>query len=379
MLSYLLSGGALLLTAFARNSRLDPGFDPHQILGGQLRLSAVAYPTLDSRTQFVRNVLDRLRATPGVVDASTTLNPFIPGFTFVTAINIEGKPSADGQSYTVQVRRAMPHYFKTMKIPEIEGRTFNDTDVPQSLPVVVVSRMFADRFWPGESAIGKRVMRPSDLEHKLTVIGVVGDVSDAGFNLAQAPTLYLPYAQNNIATASVGLVIRTTGDPESMAKTVTDVVHQVDPAQPFSGVTTMDKFLGDSLGPDRFRGVLLVVFGVTGLLIAVVGIYGVASRGVAERTRELGVRLALGARPSQVRMLVLRYAATGIAAGFVLGLPVAWAAGQALRHWLPGVGTAAPGAVAIALGALALAGTIAAVVPAFRAGRLDPLSALRAD
>jgi putative ABC transport system permease protein len=191
--------------------------------------------------------------------------------------------------------------------------------------------------------------------------------------------MYTTYAQSNVATASVGIVIRTAVDPLSMAKTVADVVHQIDPQQPFSGVTTMDKFLGDSLGPDRFRGVLLVVFAVTGLLIAAIGIYGVASRGVAERTRELGVRLALGSQPGELRLLVLRYAGAGIAAGFAFGLPVAWLANHELQHWLPGVGTAAPGEVVLALAALAVAGAVAAGVPAMRAGRVDPVVALRAD
>jgi predicted lysophospholipase L1 biosynthesis ABC-type transport system permease subunit len=243
----------------------------------------------------------------------------------------------------------------------------------------VVSRLFAAKFWPGERAVGKRVMRSADVEHKMTVVGVVGDVNDAGFGQPQAPTVYVPYAQNNLATASVGLVIRTAGDPLAMAKTVSDVVHQIDPAQPLSGVTTLDTFLGDSLGPDRFRGALLLVFAATGLLIASVGIYGVASRGVAERTRELGLRLALGGRPSQVRALVLRYAGAGIAAGFILGWPAAWLSERALRHWLPGVGDSAPGGVAMASALLAVAGLVSAGVPALRAGRVDPLVALRAE
>jgi len=375
----LLSVGALLLTAFDRASRLDPGFDPHQVLGGQLRLSALAYPSPDSRTHLVASVLDRLRATPGIADASVTQNLFIPGFAFVTAIRIDGKPSPDGQPYTVQFRRAMPRYFATMKIPEIDGRTFDDHDGPQALPVAVVSRLFADKFWPGERAVGKRIIRPADVAHPLTVIGVVGDVNDAGLGQAKAATMYTTYAQGNVATASVGLVIRTAGDPLAMASTVTGVVHQIDPAQPFSGVTTMDRFLDDSLGPDRFRGVLLIVFASTGLLIAAVGIYGVASRGVAERTRELGVRMALGGQPSDMRALVLRRAAAGIGIGFIAGVPVAWLAGLAIRHWLPDVGGAAPGTLAVAWGALGAAGALAATVPAMRAGRVDPLVALRAD
>jgi putative ABC transport system permease protein len=372
----LLACGALLLAAFGENSRTNPGFDAGHVLGGQLRLSATALPTSEARTRFVETVLDRLRATPGIVDASTTQNLFLPGFASVTLVMIDGRPSPDGQPYTAQFRRTSPGYFRTMRIPELGGRTFERRDDATAPLVAVVSHLFATQYWPGEDAVGRRLRWSGKL---VTVIGVVGDVSDVGLGQPPAPTLYLAYAQSNNAFASVGLVVRTTGSPTDLASTVARVVHEVDPAQPLSSVTTLDQFLGDSLGPARFRGMLLACFSLIGVLLAAVGVYGVTSRGVSERTRELGVRLALGGQPSEIRNLVLAQAVGTVAVGIVLGGPATWLAIAALRHGIAGLEVSAAGPVTGAFVTLAVAGLVAAGGPALRAARVDPLTALRAD
>jgi putative ABC transport system permease protein len=373
----LLTSGGLLASAFDQSTRVDPGFDPQHVLGAQVRLPTSAYPTPESRWQFVKTVLARIRATPGVIDASTTHNMFIPGFAFITLVNIEGKPTPDGQAYTVQFRRVSPGYFRTMRIAELRGRSFDDHDDPQATPVAIVSRGFAEQFWPGEEALGRRLQRTADLSKWFTVVGVVEDVRDVSLTQAPSPTLYIPFAQNNVATASVGLVVRTAGQPLAASKAVSQAVHEVDPAQPLSNVTTVDGFLQDSLGAGRFRSVVLVVFAALGLLLASVGIYGVTARGVAERTRELGVRLALGGEPWRIRRLVLARSLAGVAAGFAAGLPAALLTAAALKQWLPGVETARPAAAILAQAGLVAAGLIAAGVPALRAGRVDPLVALR--
>jgi putative ABC transport system permease protein len=370
----LLTSGALLVSAFSQSARANPGFDPHHVLGAQLRLPAASYKTLESRAAFVHTMLERVRSAPGVVEASTTANLFVPGFAFITLVKIEGRPSPDGQAYTVQFRRISPGYFRTMRIPELAGRTFDDRDVSPGLLAAVVSRSFADRFWPGEDPIGRRVQRASAV---LTVIGVVGDVSDVGFSQPPAPTIYGAYAQNNIAAAPVSLVVRTSGDPDGAVKTVARAIHEVDPAQPLSGVTTLDRFLSDSLGPERFRSVLLTVFASLGLALAAVGIYGVTSRGVAERSREMGVRLALGCEPGRIWRLVLRQSLAAVVTGFAAGVPIAAATAAFLRHSLPGVSAGSAVAAVPALAALASAAFVAAALPARRATRVDPLSALR--
>lgn len=372
----LLACGALLLSAFDEATRRDPGFDPHGVLGAQIRLSTIAYPTPQARAAFVKTMLEHVRSAPGVTDASTTANLFVPGFAFVTLINIEGRPSPDNQPYTVQYRRVSPGYFRTMRIPEFQGRTFDDRDVDGALLTAVVSRSFAERYWPGEDPIGRRILRNADLTHPLTVIGVVGDVSDVGFGQAPGPAMYTPYAQGNVATAPVSLVVRVAGDPLGAARLVGRAIQDVDPAQPLSSVTTLDRFLDDSLGPDRFRSVLLLVLAALGLTLAAIGIYGVTSRGVAERTREIGVRLALGCAPVGAWRLLMGRSLAAVAFGFVAGLAGAVLSGVALRSWLPGLDAARPLAMVPALAALAIAGLVAAALPARRAMRVDPVAAL---
>ena len=372
----LLTSGALLLNAYRQSSGTHPGFDPHQVLSAQLRLPVTAYPTPAARAQFVTTTLDRVRAIPGVISASTTHNLFIPGFTFVTRISIDGKPSPDGRPYTVQFRRISPDYFQAMRIPELGGRTFDQHDTGAGQPVAVVSRLLAATYWPGEDPIGRRIIRNGT---PLTVVGVVGDVSDAGFSQPPAPTIYVAYAQDNVPQAAVGLVVRASGDPWQLVSAIKAAVREVDPAQPLSNITTTDTFLDASLGPERFRSVVLLAFAVLGLLLASVGIYGVTSRGVAERTRELGVRLALGCPPTAVRRLVLVDALKGVAVGFIAGTTGAGAADLALRHWLTGLSTTPITAALPALGALAVAAFISAAIPAARAGRVDPVVSIRSE
>ena len=182
----LLVSGALLLTAFDRTARTNPGFDPNHLFGAQLRFTETSYPTQDARTAFVRAVLDRVRAVPGVVSASTTLNFFIPGFAIQTLVQVEGQPTPTGQGYTVLFHRISPGYFETMRIPVLEGRAIDDHDIATTMPVAVVSRQFAAKFWPGASAVGRRLQRGGATSPWITIVGVAGDVSDAGFSQARS-------------------------------------------------------------------------------------------------------------------------------------------------------------------------------------------------
>lgn len=368
--------GALLLSGLNRASRIDPGFNPENVLGAQMRIAASAYPTEPARAALIAQVVERIRAIPGVISAGATLNPFIPNFFFQTTVQIEGRPSPDGQPYTVQFRRATPQYFKTMGISIIKGRDFADADGTNAPQVAMVSQSFADRFWPGEEAIGQRVTRGGRL---LTVIGVAGDVRDVSVGQPPGPTIYIAYFQQNVAVTPVSLVVRTTGDPLALADAVRSAVISVDPAQPIDHVTTVDRFLSDSLGPQRFRSALLIVLALIGVVLAAVGVYGVTARSVQERTQELGVRLALGATHGDVVRAMTLHAMRSVIAGLVAGVTLAAFAATALLRLLPDLARNDAWTAAPAIAILAATAAIAAIIPARRAAAVDPLIALRAD
>jgi predicted permease len=374
----LLSTGAMLLDGFRRTAATHPGFDSANVVAAQLRLSEVAYPTEDGRAAFVSAVLERVRRVPGVIDAGTTQNLFVPGFFFVTLVQIEGRPTPTGEPHTVQFRRVSPGYFKAMRIPELAGRTFDGRDVRSGQRVAVVSAQFAQQFWPGDDPIGRTVRRGTG--GPVTVIGVVGDVRDVGYGLAAGPTIYIPYAQNNVATAPVGLIVRTDRQRPGLVASVKAAIRDVDPAQPLASVTALDTFLHQSLGPQRFRSALLLVFAGLGLLLASVGVYGVTGRMVLERAREAGVRLALGASTGRVWWTIGSRALGGVVVGAVAGLALAVAAYGGLVRTLPELAGGTPLRSALpAFALLLLTGAVSALFPARRAARVDPLIALRSD
>jgi putative ABC transport system permease protein len=374
----LLACGALLLSGFDRASRQNPGFDPHSVLGAQLRVSATAYPTEAARAGLIARVLDRVRAVPGVESAGATLNRFVPGAFFVTAVHIEAQPTPDGEAHIVQFRRASPGYFGTMRIPILHGRDFLDGDGLDQPWVAVVSRRFADQHWPGADPLGRRMRRGTN-PRWLTVVGVVGEVSDVGFSQPPAPTVYIPFSQNNVAITPVTLVVRTQGDPLALVPAVRAAVFSADPAQPIDSVTTLDQFLGDSLGPQRFRSMLLLVLGGIGLTLAGLGVYGVTARSVEERSRELGVRQALGASPAGLLRLVVGQALLVVAIGLAAGGALAAAAAGLLLSTLPNLEQAEGWWALPAVALLAAVAAVAAAVPARRALTMSPTEAFRAD
>jgi predicted permease len=374
----LLASGALLVDGFRRLAATPPGFTSAGVITAQLRLAESAYPNEAARTAVVMRVVDRIREVPGVIDASTTLNRFVPGFAFVTLLHIDGHPTPDGAPHTVQFRRVTPGYFRTLGIPEIAGRTFDARDVKGGQPVAVVSDLLAKRYWPNEDPIGRTVRRGANAP--MTVIGIVGDVSDVGFGQAPQPTIYMPYFQNNTVAAPVALVVRSDRTLADLVPALKRAVWEIDPAQPLANVSTLDDFLGASLGPQRFRSTLLTAFAAIGLLLACVGIFGVTERTVIERRREAGVRLALGASARRVWWTVSSRALAGVAWGAGLGLIAALGVNRALTVFLPELRDASALTTALpALALLTVTGLLSAIVPARRASRVDPLVALRGD
>jgi putative ABC transport system permease protein len=374
----LLVCGAVLLSGFQETARLAPGFDAGHVVGAQLRLSPAAYPTVAARNDLVFRVLERIRAIPGVESAGTTMNLFIPGFAYQTLVHIEGRPTPDGQAHAVQFRRVSPDYFRTLRIPVRRGRDFAPGDGPQAPRVVVVSQAFADRYWPGEDPIGRRVRRTAQPD-MLTVIGVAGDVRDVGLAQVSEPTLYSPIMQDNPTIAPVSLVVRAAPGVAGVPAAMRAAVLSADPMQPIERVTRLEDFLSDSLGAQRFRSTLLLVLATLGLAIAAVGIYGVTARSVQERTREVGVRLALGAAPSTVRGMMIGQAMRAVAMGGAVGAGLALAAARLLPQVLAGLERANAWTAVPAVAALAIAALGAAALPASRAVKIDPAIALRAE
>jgi len=370
----LLVAAALLLASLSRSSSRSPGFNPAGVLSAQLRVSDKAYPTTAARAQFVDTVVERLRGVPGVVDASTTLNPFVPGFSLFTMINIEGRPAADGHPYSIQFRRITPGFFQTMGIPMLAGRAFLPSDRENSQPVAIVSQLAARRYWPDEDPIGRRIERGGKL---FTVVGVVGDTHELGLASPPAPTLYTAYAQSNPPTFPIALVVRVNGsDPYAASDGIRAAVLSVDPSQPIDRLISVDDYFSNGLGSDRLRGVVLLSFAAIGLLLATVGLYGVTASLVEERTREVGVRLVFGATPRQVWILMVSEAARMVTWGAAAGALVALGVGSALGSVVTDLSwddawSAVPAIVALAFFAL-----VAAAIPALRAARSDPKIAL---
>jgi predicted permease len=376
----LLASSAVFAAALNRTAHRAVGFDPANMLAGQIRMPETVYPTIEARGAFARAVLERVRAVPGVVDAATTLNPFSPNGGYVTGVEIEGHPSPTGTPLTSGFRRVSDGYFATMKVAIKEGRAIGEEDRFDTMPVTVVSETFARRYWPGEDAMGRRLIRGKTA---YTVVGVAGDVEDEGAGQSSASIFYIPFSQNSAALTGATLIVRTGGRPDTIAAGVRAAVLSVDPNQPIEKMTTYETFFSDSLGPDRFRGTLLGVLATLGLLLTAVGIYGVTSCMVEERTREMGVRLVMGASPRQLWTLVVGGAVLTVAIGSVAGLASATLAATAIGKLLPALTAAAQPTVSDLWAAwpacfcLAAAAFIAAGIPARRAARADARDVLR--
>lgn len=376
----LLVSSAVFAAAIARAAHRPVGFDPSNMIAGQLRMPVSAYPDTETRGAFGRAVLDKVRAIPGVVDAATTLNPFSPNGGYVTGVEIEGHPSPTGASLTVSFRRVSDGYFSTMRIPVVRGRAIGPEDRFDSMPVAVVSESFAAKYWPGEDPIGRRVIRS---QTAFTVVGIVGDVEDEGAGQSSASLFYMPFSQNSAALTGATLVVRTAGRPDDFAAAVRAAVLAVDPNQPLEKITTFESFFTASLGPDRFRGTLLGVLALLGLLLTAVGIYGVTSCMVEERSREMGVRLVMGASPRRLWWMVVGGSVLTVAVGCVTGALSATLVVTALGRVLPALTTGAapalgdlwaawPASICLAIAALAAAG-----IPARRAAKADAREVLR--
>ena len=375
----LLIGAGLLVRSLSNLSSVNPGFDPRNVLGVSLVLPDGTYPTGPRQAAFYEQLVDQVRHLPGVEGAGVVSFPPLIGPNAATSFSIVGRPApAPGQAPGADIRIADSGYFGAMRIPLIRGRLPLPSDGPSSPPVVVINQTMARRFWPGEDPIGRRIQVSwTDPAAQPEIVGIVGDVHGRTLDSDFRPTIYYSLAQS--PTGALTLVARRQGDPEPLTQGVTTVVHRIDPALPLTGVATMSSLLSTSMSDRRYPMLLLAVFAGLALVLSAVGIYGVLTYTVTQRLREIGVRMALGARGSDVLRLVINGGLRPTLLGVVIGGAGGALGARALRSLLYDVTPADPGTL---LGVSALLVTVALAamyLPARRATRVDPIVTLRAD
>ncbi|HKW61530.1 MAG TPA: ABC transporter permease [Candidatus Acidoferrum sp.] len=373
----LLAGAGLLGGSLLHVLGVNPGFNPDHLLTFQVFLSPVQYPERDSKVAIIlHEMLERIRPLPGVRSAGLVNALPITGGPS-TEFVIEGRPAPPlGDEPGADIRVADSQYFSTMGIPLVAGRVFTEHDNASSARVVVINQTLARAFWPNENPLGQRITM-KDWGPPLTgeIIGVVGDVKTNGLDEPVGPMIYWPYHQFGLVFNS--MVVRTEGDPLLMVSAVKDRIWSVDKDQPVSQIQTMDHILSQSLERRRLYFVLLGVFACVALLLAASGIYGVVSYSVTQRTREMGIRVALGAEHLDILRIIVLHAAKLALTGELLGILAALALTRLMTSLLFGLTAVDPltfAGVALLLSAVAF---VACYIPARRAMRVDPMVALR--
>jgi putative ABC transport system permease protein len=373
----LLAGAGLLARSFRLLLAVPPGFDPANVLTINVEVPRARYPDGQREVYFER-VRGALRALPGVRSVGLVNQPPLLGWGMSGLGALGDRPERLSADYRV----ADAGYFEVMRIPLLAGRLFDATDRPDAAEhAIVISRAMAERFWPAQSPIGKR-FRPLGMDQHanvwMHVVGVVGDVHHGGLGTPPKPTLYVSTRQRDDRAEYVTLVVRTAGAPGALAAAVRERLQAVEPEVPLQ-ITTMDDRVARSVADRRFSMIVLTGFGALALVLAAVGIYGVVSYGVVRRTREIGVRMALGAGRGSVVGMVLGESMRPVLLGAVLGVALSWQLSRFLRGMLFEIGPGDPVALLGAMAALVAVAVLATLVPARRAARIDPVIALRAD
>src|SRR5205809_2267209 len=375
----LLMGAGLLINSFMHLRNLHPGFRANHLLTMKIPLSEVKYPDKERRSPFYAEVLRRVQALPGVQSAAVAGNLPLTYDGDSMPIGIEGRtdPPPD-QRPDVILRVVGPGYFSTMGIPLVRGRDFNEQDKADSARVVIVSEKTARHFWPGENPIGKR-LQPGSTNRNIPWIEIIGVVKDVRQNdLVSEPKMkmYMPYQQVN-SFAPNALVVRTNVEPLSLAAAVRNAIWAVDKDQPVSNLRSMDEIVSEAVARQRFSMLLLGIFAALAMVLAAVGIYVVMSYSIAQRTREIGLRIALGAQKSDVLKMILRQGLRFVAAGLAIGLAASFALTRVMASLLFGISATDPATfVSISLMLIAVA-LLASYIPAVRAMKIDPMLALR--
>lgn len=369
----------LLLQTFYRLLRVDPGFRPSHVLTFELSLPAAKYPDQLRIVAVYQEALRKLRSLPGVQASGMTEMVPMGGATEATAIRTPEHPRTPGSpilssNYTM----VTPGYFSAVGTPLLRGREFTESDTTDSMPVTIINSTMARKFWPGQDALGKQVAPAGAVFPLATIVGITEDVKRLSLREVPPPEMFVPFTQKvwpSLLTMNV--VIRTSQDPVSLVASAREAIHSVDPDVPLARVRTLNEIVDDSMAPSRFAVITLGAFGCLAIFLAAFGMYGVISYNVSQRTPEIGIRMALGARRFDVFRMVIGQGARITALGVGLGLVASFAVTRLIGNFLFGVRPADPSTFAAVTVLLVSIGLLACYIPARRATQVEPTVALR--
>jgi putative ABC transport system permease protein len=370
----LLIGAGLLMRSFVGLQSVNVGFNPHNLLVMNIALPPSRYSTSAQISGFFDRLVQQAALLPGVSAAAVSSGlPLRPAR--YSPLLPEGYPEVPlGQRLMFSIQCISPTFLETMGIPLLRGRAFTDRDHEGAPLAGIVNEAFANRFWPNESALGKRIFIGT-MKQPTIVVGVVGNVKNIRLAVESVPELYYPLAQR--PSNAMNLVVRGQGDQRALAAPLRSEIQAIDKEQPATGVRTMEQHLAESITPNRLTTLLLVIFSIMALVVAAVGLYGLISYSVAQRTQELGIRLALGAMPGDIRRLVMRQGFVLAILGIVLGLAGAYFLTALMKSLLYQVSPTDVWTYAACGILFVIVALVASYVPARRAARCDPSEALR--
>lgn len=370
----LLVGSGLMVKSLISLRQVDPGFSPEGALTFDVNVpGASQYPDNASLIQFYERLEDRLEAIPGVSRVGATTNLPLGGSNMSTGFVVDGQPVPEGGEYEINFRRVSPGYIQSLEIPLLAGRNFEATDTAGSPRVALVNQAFVERYSPNRSPVGLRL--DVHEEGQMEVVGVIGDVRHWSLDVPPEPELYLPFTQSPDRFAT--LVVRTRDHPDQLVGPVREEVESLDPEIPLSGLRSLEDVYASSIARSNLYTGLLTLFAGVALVLAAIGIYGVIGYSTSQRTREIGVRMALGAQRGDVLRLVVRQGLLLVALGTAAGLMIAYFLSQYLDAQLYQVKSTDPATLALTTVILLAVATLACYLPARRAARVSPTSALK--